>query len=68
MNSNLVKPEKFGHLHLVYHFTIPFNKFVARHICTFLWVMNIPVLNSHNKEEHVDQIVHAFLPDRNKNP
>ena len=23
MNSNMVKPEKFGHLHLVYHFTIP---------------------------------------------
>ena len=23
MNSNMIKPEKFGHLHLVYHFTIP---------------------------------------------
>ena len=23
MNSNTVKPEKFGHLHLVYHFTVP---------------------------------------------
>ena len=23
MNSNMVKPEKFGHLHLVYHFTVP---------------------------------------------
>ena len=23
MNSNMVKPEKFDHLHLVYHFTIP---------------------------------------------
>ena len=22
MNSNIVKPEKFGHLHLVYHFTV----------------------------------------------
>ena len=65
MNSNLVKPEKFGHLHLVYHFAIPFNKFVARHICTFLWLINVPVLNSH-KEEHVDQIAHAFLPNRNK--
>ena len=27
MNSNLVKPEKFGHLHLVYHFTVPLTKF-----------------------------------------
>ena len=25
MNSNIVKPEKFGILHLVYHFTIPLN-------------------------------------------
>ena len=25
MNSNLVKPENFGHLHLVYHFTIPLS-------------------------------------------
>ena len=23
MNSNMVKPEKFGHLHLVYHLTVP---------------------------------------------
>ena len=23
MNSDMVKPEKFGHLHLVYHFTLP---------------------------------------------
>ena len=23
MNSNMVKPEKFDHLHLVYHFTEP---------------------------------------------
>ena len=25
MNSNMFKPEKFGHLHLVYNFTIPLN-------------------------------------------
>ena len=25
MNSNIVKPEKFEHLHLVYHFTVPLN-------------------------------------------
>ena len=23
MNSDMVKPEKFDHLHLVYHFTVP---------------------------------------------
>ena len=25
MNSNMVKPETFGHVHLVYHFTIPLS-------------------------------------------
>ena len=25
MNSNMVKPEKIDHLHLVYHFTVPLN-------------------------------------------
>ena len=24
----MVKPEKFGHLHLVYHFTVPLSKYV----------------------------------------
>ena len=24
--SNMVKPEKFDHLHLVYHFTVPLNR------------------------------------------
>ena len=23
VNSNMVKPEKFYHLHLIYHFTVP---------------------------------------------
>ena len=25
VNSNMVKPEKFQHLHLVYHFTVPLS-------------------------------------------
>ena len=25
MNSDMVKPEKVGYLHLVYHFTVPLN-------------------------------------------
>ena len=29
MNSNMVKPETFDHLHLVYHFTVPLNTFWA---------------------------------------
>ena len=28
MNSNMVKPKKFGHLHLVYHFTAPLKAFI----------------------------------------
>ena len=41
------------------------------HVHCFLWVANATVLTSNNKEEYVafvDQIVHAFLPDRNENP
>ena len=37
----------------------------------FLGVTNAPVLTSNSKEEYVacvDQIVNAFLPDRNENP
>ena len=37
----------------------------------FLWVANAPVLTSKYKEEYLvfaDQIVCAFLPDRNENP
>ena len=36
MDSNMVKHEKFGHLHLVYHFTIPLNVFCCKS-CTDLW-------------------------------
>ena len=27
MNSNMVKPEKFGHLHIAYHFTVPLREY-----------------------------------------
>ena len=30
MNSSMVKPEKFGHLHLVYHFTVPLNILLSK--------------------------------------
>ena len=30
MNSNMVKPEKFGHLHLVYYFTVPLSRLETR--------------------------------------
>ena len=26
MNSDMIKPKKLGHLHLVYHFTVPLSK------------------------------------------
>ena len=28
MNSNMIKPEKFDHIHLVYHFTVHLKDFV----------------------------------------
>ena len=43
MNSDMVKPEKFGHLHLVYHFTIPLSN-VNNSTC-FIWpVKNLALL------------------------
>ena len=42
----------------------------SAHVQCFLSVLNAPVLNLDNKEEYVaflDQIVHAFLPDKNEN-
>ena len=32
MNSNMAKPEKFGHLFLVYRFTIPLSVVLSRKI------------------------------------
>ena len=29
MNSDMVKPEKFRYLHLVYHFTVPLKSLVV---------------------------------------
>ena len=29
MNSNVVKPDKFHRLHLVYRFTVPLNHFLS---------------------------------------
>ena len=39
------------------------------HVHCFIWVVNSPVLTSNNKEEYVafvDQIIHAFLPEKKK--
>ena len=34
MNSNMVIPEKIGHLHLVYHFTVPLGSYIQK---TLFW-------------------------------
>ena len=39
----MVKPEKFDHLHLVYHFTVPLNHFLISCI-------NLKLLLLHLKE------------------
>ena len=45
MNSNMVKPEKSGHLHLVYYITVPLNllrfKFMGYEILSILLKMYI---------------------------
>ena len=44
MNSNVVKSEKFDHLHLVDHFTVPLKMmkyafcFIVKAIYVFLWL------------------------------
>ena len=40
MNSNMIKPEKFHHLHLVYDFTVPLT--FSRNNFFFNWKLNIP--------------------------
>ena len=36
MDSDMVKPEKVSHLHLVYHFTISLSQMVLSFICLML--------------------------------
>ena len=53
------------------HWGKPSNNRGSPHVYCFLCVANAPVLTSNSKEEYVafvDEIVHAFLPDRNENP
>ena len=39
--SNMVKPEKFDHLHLVYHFTVPLNRKICDKIFFFRYIANV---------------------------
>ena len=41
MNTNMVKPEKFGHLHLVYHLTVPLKYFFASWRIKFAMILRI---------------------------
>ena len=43
MNSDVVTPKKFGHLHLVYHFTVPLNMFPKLPLGQIKKVMNFAV-------------------------
>ena len=38
MNSNMVKPEKLDHLHLVYHFTVPLNNDLKKTLTSWLFI------------------------------
>ena len=50
MSSNTVKPEKFDHLHLFYHFTVPlrieFHTPACRISCTKQWTVSFYSLGS----------------------
>ena len=54
-----------------YAIRVEFQARGSPHVHCFLWAIDAPLLNSDNMEEYVafvDQIVHAYLPDRNENP
>ena len=42
MSSNVVKPEKYGYLHLVYHFAVPLKIFWV--LLTLMALLGIKVL------------------------
>ena len=44
MNSDMVKPEKFSHLHLVYHFTVPLKHKNCVAFRDFIQYMTISIL------------------------
>ena len=51
MNSNMVKPEQFDHLHLVYHFTVPLSIFYRYYIgrCSLELTQLVPLPCSRGK-------------------
>ena len=54
-----------------YAIRVKFQVCGSPHVHCFLWVANAPALTQKNKEgcvAFVDQIVNAFVPDRNENP
>ena len=49
MNSNMVKPEKIGHLHLVDHFTVPLSTFfLLKSVLIFCNVEPLVIVGSRN--------------------
>ena len=49
MNSNIVKTEKFGHLHLVYHFTSPLTDYELRwkNSTLLYWLIATTIIQYH---------------------
>ena len=37
INSDMINPKRFGHVHLVYHFTIPLKCEIMALFCIFCW-------------------------------
>ena len=65
MNSNMPKPEKFGRLHLVYHFTVPLSQYEKSipHLLSFLKQIKFELHNSNKEIEFYKQIMTFAMSD-----
>ena len=65
MNSNMAKPEKFGRLHLVYHFTVPLSQYEKSipHLLSFLKQIKFELHNSNKETEFYKQIMTFAMSD-----
>ena len=55
MNSDMVKSEKFGHFHLVYHFTVPIKHRVCKKVLFFDLQNYLETTDSSLNKKHCHQ-------------
>ena len=61
----MAKPEKFGRLHLVYHFTVPLSQYEKSipHLLSFLKQIKFELHNSNKEIEFYKQIMTFAMSD-----